>query len=78
MRIAYYLVNTLAFRGDNFFEASNWSLYVSVVIFSLVGVLVGSKVFEYMKDSKAIIRGILSIFLLLCGGSLLISSFANV
>jgi len=78
MRIAYYLVNTLAFDGEDFFEASNWALYVSVVIFSLAGVLVGSKVFEYMKDSKATIRGILSIFLLLCGVSLLISSFADV
>lgn len=78
MRIAYYLVNTLAMGGENFFVGSDWPLYISILIFSLGGVCIGSKLFEYMKDSKATIRGILSIFLLLCGTSLLISSFANV
>lgn len=78
MRLAYYLVNTLAFDGEDYFEKDDWGLYVSIIIFSLLGVLVGSKLFEYMKDSKATIRGILAMFLLLCGISLLLSSFADV
>ena len=78
MRIAYYLVNTLAMDGEDFFTKSDWTLYLSVVVCSLAGVWVGSKLFEYMKDSKDTIRGILSFFLLLCGLSLLLSSFANV
>lgn len=78
MRVAYYLVDTLAFDGEDYFDTSDWSLYVSIVVCSILGVLVGSKLFEYVKDSKATVRGILSIFLLLCGVSLLLSSFAEV
>lgn len=77
MRVAYYLVETFAFDGESFFESSDWVLYVSIVLCSLAGVLVGTKLFELMKDSRATIRMILSIFLLLCGLSLLLSSFVN-
>jgi uncharacterized membrane protein YfcA len=78
MRIAYYLVNTLAFDEEDNFEKSDWGLYVSVAIFSVLGVLVGSQVFNYVKDSQSTIKGILATVLLLCGASLLLSSFANV
>ena len=78
MRIAYYLVEGIAFDGESYFERQDILLYISIVIFSLLGVLVGSHIFEYMKDSRATIRGILAIFLLLCGVSLLLSSFADV
>jgi hypothetical protein len=78
MRVAYYLVDTLLFDGEDYFEGSDWGLYVAIVISSILGVLVGSQLFEHMKDSKATIRGILAILLLLCGMSLLLSSFAGI
>jgi hypothetical protein len=77
MRVAYYLFDTLIFDGEDYFEGSDWGLYVAIVISSVMGVLVGSKLFEYMKDSKSTIRGILAMLLLLCGMSLLLSSFAG-
>jgi hypothetical protein len=78
MRVAYYLVETLALDGDDYWQASDWSLYMCVVVSSVLGVLVGSKMFEYLADSKTAIRDILAIFLLLCGASLLLSSFGGV
>jgi hypothetical protein len=78
MRVAYYLVDTLLFDGEDYFEGSDWGLYVAIVISSVLGVLVGSQLFEYMEDSKATIRGILAMLLLLCGMSLLLSSFAGI
>jgi uncharacterized membrane protein YfcA len=77
MCVAYYLVDTLLFDGEDYFEGSDWGLYVAIVISSITGVLVGSELFDYIKDSKATIRGILAILLLLCGMSLLLSSFAG-
>jgi hypothetical protein len=77
MRVASYLVDTLLFDGEDYFEGSDWGLYVAIVISSITGVLVGSELFDYIKDSKATIRGILAILLLLCGMSLLLSSFAG-
>ena len=53
----------------------DWLLYLSVIICSVIGGLVGSKMFEYVKDSKDTIRGILAVFLVLCGVSLLFSAF---
>jgi hypothetical protein len=78
MRVAYYLVDTLLFDGEDYFEGNDWGLYVAIVISSILGVLVGSQLFEHMKDSKATIRGILAMLLLLCGMSLLLSSFAGI
>ena len=78
MRIVYYMVDTLAFGQDSYFDRHDILLYVSVIIFSILGVLVGSHLFTLMKDSTATIRGILAIFLLLCGISLLLSAFADV
>jgi hypothetical protein len=78
MRVAYYLVDTLLFDGEDYFEGSDWGLYVAIVISSILGVLVGSQLFEHMKDSKETIRGILAMLLLLCGMSLLLSSFAGI
>jgi hypothetical protein len=75
MRVAYYLIDTMAFDGEGYLESSDWVLYAAIIISSVLGVLVGSKLFEYMKDSKTTVRGILAIFLLLCGVSLLMSSF---
>lgn len=77
MRIVYYLVETFAFDGESYFTSDDWVLYVMIVVCSLSGVLVGSKIFERMKDSRSNIRMILSLFLLLCGVSLLLSSFAH-
>lgn len=77
MRIVYYLVETFAFDGESYFTSDDWVLYVMIVVCSLSGVLVGSKIFERMKDSRNNIRMILSLFLLLCGVSLLLSSFAH-
>jgi len=73
MRVVYYLVQKFVMDGESFFTRSDWPLYVCVVVSSLGGVLVGSKVFDVMKDSRNTIRIILSIFLLLCGVGLLLS-----
>jgi hypothetical protein len=78
MRVAYYLVDTLLFDGEDYFEGSDSGLYLAIVMSSVLGVLVGSQLFEYMADSKATIRAILAMLLLLCGISLLLSSFAGI
>ena len=75
MRQIYYLVNTFTDRAGIGYESDDWQLYLSVILCSIAGGLVGSKLFEYLKDSKDTIRGILAIFLFLCGVSLLFSAF---
>ena len=77
MREIFYLVNTFTDDLNNKigYQKEDWRLYLSVVICSIAGGLVGSKLFEYLKDSRDTIRGILSIFLFMCGVSLLFSAF---
>ena len=77
MRMIFYLVNTfsLTSSGKLGFVREDWRLYLSVIACSIAGGLVGSKMFEYLKDSKDTIRGILAVFLLMCGISLLFSAF---
>lgn len=77
VRVIYYIVNTLAFDKDAYFEAQDWGLYLSIAIFSLLGVFIGAKLFDLLSDKKDTMKGILTIFLVLCGASLLIKSFAN-
>jgi len=74
MRIVYYIINTLLFDQAHDFESRDWGLYLSIIVCSNLGVLVGSELFEYMKDSRITIKSILAIFLLLCGVSLILSS----
>ena len=77
MRMIFYLVNTFSLNPSGVvFVKEDWRLYLSVIACSIAGGLVGSKLFEYLKDSKDTIRGILAVFLLLCGVSLLFSAFA--
>lgn len=77
MRMIFYLVNTFSMNPSGVvFVKEDWRLYLSVIACSIAGGLVGSKLFEYLKDSKDTIRGILAVFLLLCGVSLLFSAFA--
>lgn len=78
MRMIFYLVNTFSLTSSSKmgFVKEDWRLYLSVIVCSIAGGLVGSKMFEYLKDSKDTIRGILAVFLLLCGISLLFSAFA--
>mmetsp|Transcript_11214 Transcript_11214/g.32360 ORF Transcript_11214/g.32360 Transcript_11214/m.32360 type:complete len:663 (+) Transcript_11214:2240-4228(+) len=76
MRVVFYLIETMALEtNESYFVLSDWPLYVCVVLSATAGVLVRSKLFDIMKDSRNNIRLILSQFLLLCGASLLISSF---
>ena len=74
VRILYYLF----VDEEDYFEAGDWGLYVSIVICSVLGVLAGSEIFKYVGGSTAAIRGILAIFLLLCGVSLLLSFFVGI
>lgn len=77
MRMIFYLVNTFSMNPSGVvFVKEDWRLYLSVIACSIAGGFVGSKLFEYLKDSKDTIRGILAVFLLLCGVSLLFSAFA--
>jgi len=75
MRIVYYIINTLFFDQVHDFKTGDWGLYLSIIICSNLGVIVGSELFEYIKDSRTIVKSILAIFLLLCGVSLTLSSF---
>lgn len=76
MRVVYYLINTLAFNKTSFFTLSDWGVYVGTGAFSIFGAFIGGKLFERLKDNQVTIKGILTLFLLLCGVSLLISSLA--
>lgn len=77
MREIFYMVNTFTDDQNNTigYQKDDWRLYLSVIICSIAGGVVGSKMFEYLKDSRDTIRGILSIFLFICGISLLFSAF---
>lgn len=75
IRVSYYLIETYALDRENFFDSSDWFLYVCVVISSLGGVFTGNMMFDYMKDSRDNIEMILTILLVFCGTSLLLSSF---
>ena len=78
MREIYYLVDTFSSSDSEKigFVKDDWRLYLSVIVCSIAGGLIGSKLFVYIKDSQTTIRGILAVFLLLCGVSLLFSAFA--
>ncbi|KAL9187678.1 hypothetical protein ACHAXT_006056 [Thalassiosira profunda] len=75
MRQIFYLVNTFTDSGRMGYEKENWRLYLSVIVCSIAGGYAGSTLFQYVKDSKDTIRGVLAVFLFLCGISLLISAF---
>ena len=75
MREIFYLVDTFTGSAKLAFEKEEWRLYLSVIVCSIAGGLVGGKFFQYLKDSKDTIRGMLAILLLLCGVSLMISAF---
>lgn len=76
MRVIYYLVNTLAFDQLSYFVLSDWPLYLSTVVLSFLGVLAGTAIFNVVKDKKDAINGILTILLVLCGISFVLSPFA--
>jgi len=76
IRVIYYLVNTLAFDQTSSFVQSDWPLYLSTVVLSCCGVLVGTALFNVMKDKKDAINGVLTILLVLCGISLVLSAFS--
>lgn len=81
MRQIFYLVDTFVSSssasegGKHLYQKEDWKMYLSVIICSIAGAMVGNKLFELLKDSKDTIRGILSVFLLMCGVSLLFSAF---
>lgn len=79
IRVLYYLVDSLLYNHAqrHQFEKSDWSLYLSIVICSILGVHTGCALFDRMKDSLNPVHNILTILLLLCGVSLTISSFAG-
>jgi len=73
-RVVYYIIKTTVFDAESLFVSGDWVLYLVVLIVSCFGVIVGVRLFDFMKDSKATIRAILSILLLICGVSLILSS----
>lgn len=75
MRIIYYLYDALAFKGSqNYFSSDDWQLYISVFVSSVLGGIVGAKLFGYIRDSQDVIRGMLSVLLLFSGCGLLLSA----
>ena len=77
MGVIYYLINHITLNKTSFFGASEWSIYSFTLIFSIGGVMTGSKLSNFLKDKLNIIRGKLRILLVLCGISLLIYSLAS-
>lgn len=75
MRAVYYVVDVFIRRQANYFSKSEWGLYLSIVICSLLGSFVGAELFEILKDSRETIRTVLAVLLLMCGVSLILSSF---
>lgn len=75
MRIAYYAGDSIISK-EIYFQADHWYLYLSVIISSILGVVIGTLLFKQLKAHKSAIRGVLTIMLVLCGISLLITSFA--
>ena len=56
------------------FQPGHWVLYLFVLVFSVLGVLVGARIFDALKDSQATIKTLLSFLLVLCGASLLMTA----
>lgn len=77
MRVVFYLVNSIFLDGESYFISSEIYLYLSVIVFSVFGALIGSALFDRLKDSKEAIKAILTGLLLTCGISLLASSFVD-
>ena len=75
VRIIYYAVESITDEVA-FFKKDDWYLYLSVILSSLFGAFIGTELFKKLKDHKQSIRGVLTIMLLICGISLLITSFA--
>lgn len=77
MRVLYYLFDVLVLKRTNYFDRSDWGLYLVIVICSLWGCYVGSELFGHLSGSRDTIRSVLAVLLLLCGLSLMISSFGR-
>lgn len=81
MRVLFYIIESVSAKKGGplhgaYFKAENWYLYVIVMVFSLLGLLVGDLLFKKIGDRKDVIRGVLTIMLFLCGVSLILTSFA--
>lgn len=78
MRQIFYLINTFSFSGQSNkigYVKDDWLVYLWVIVWSIAGGLLGDQLFRCVKDSKDTIRGILAVFLFMCGVSLLFSAF---
>lgn len=69
LRVIFYLIDWRRFEKDEL----TWFLLIYVGC-SILGVLIGSQVSDLVKDSTFIIRGIMTIFLVVCGVSLMTSA----
>lgn len=77
-RLLFYLVQIAVPRAFNDehaeFEGDLLTLYLTVIAFSYAGVTLGGNIFERLADSKNEINFCLSILLVICGASLLLSA----
>jgi len=73
MRVIYYAIDST--QSQTLFHADKWPLYLGVCLSSPIGVWVGGKLFDRMKDSQAMMKTILAFLLVLCGISLIISAW---
>lgn len=75
MRVVFYCIETFTSNEQNLaFDANESGLYIAVVASSILGTLIGSLVFSFVKNQE-ITRGILSFLLLISGINLIISAF---
>ena len=81
MRVVFYLVESVIMGGTaddgSYFTSEDWIFYLMIVLCSNGGVVVGGQLFKLLKDSKETTRMILAILLVICGISLVISSFGG-
>jgi hypothetical protein len=77
IRVIYYLVGSFIGTGETYFKVNDWLLYFSVILVSLFGVLLGSEISNRIQNAKQAVQMILSLFLLIGGISLLLSSFGK-
>ena len=65
MRVIYYLINTYSLNKTSFFAATYWGIYLFTAIFSIDSVLSIANLFNLINDNQIIIKGILTILLVL-------------
>jgi len=81
LRIVYYataqLLSPSTVTGVGF-SAADWPVYVAVAISSLVGVVLGQKVFKKIKNKQSTYNTLFAVLLVVCSVSLMVTGVPQV